>query len=525
MNGSDMNIKNIKNSIAVTPSSNYFKSPAPPPLAAAVLEGATTILPPNAPQQNLAAQHHQTNVVFHQEQYQPYQTYHHLHHHQHQHQQLSEYTSVAPTNHAVCISNPPPVSYYPPGGGYTTHTTTPPMAPPTMAPPTMAPPPAASVPHGYYVTSYYNPLQSPNPPPRQQQVYTYYSAAAGPAPATATATATETAQELANANANANANYITCSATGSPQLANTNSATVGNDSYSVATSSSHNYDDNAQKEDERYANQYKRIGREGVQVQEEQLPPAKRKKAIELDDEHSSDDEDENDDDALPSYTITYYSSPPAPPAHPPHSYSLQEQGYARYASAREDLPLPVSTNNCTKISFRTDTSHAALETLTNDDFEMPDHLDLTNYNTSGFIAARVPRAGCSEMTCVMCGHIRPCNKKGVTARCVFWIPNQNKGICTECDVSIWQIQANNGLIRWCKGCKNFRPWKCFGEKFFVTKCNPCREGQKERYKEKLLTGWTFHSSKKGKKRPSRSSRKGNGGLSALLAAAATDQF
>ena len=91
--------------------------------------------------------------------------------------------------------------------------------------------------------------------------------------------------------------------------------------------------------------------------------------------------------------------------------------------------------------------------------------------------------------------------------------------------MSIWQIQTNNGLIRWCKGCKNFRPWKCFGEKFFVTKCNPCREGQKERYKEKLLSGWTSGSRRSLKKDEKRSSGKGKGGLSALIAAAATDQY
>lgn len=61
-------------------------------------------------------------------------------------------------------------------------------------------------------------------------------------------------------------------------------------------------------------------------------------------------------------------------------------------------------------------------------------------------------------------------------------IPTQNKGLCTLCDVNVWVV-VNTGLeIKWCKGCKNFRPWAAFGDKGLATKCLRCRERQREKY-------------------------------------------
>ena len=61
-------------------------------------------------------------------------------------------------------------------------------------------------------------------------------------------------------------------------------------------------------------------------------------------------------------------------------------------------------------------------------------------------------------------------------------IPTQNKGLCTMCDVNVWVV-CNSGLeIKWCKGCKNFRPWAAFGDKGLATKCLRCRERQREKY-------------------------------------------
>jgi hypothetical protein len=62
-------------------------------------------------------------------------------------------------------------------------------------------------------------------------------------------------------------------------------------------------------------------------------------------------------------------------------------------------------------------------------------------------------------------------------------IPRQNKGVCTACDVTVWVALELDGLeIKWCKGCKNFRPWSHFGAKSLATKCLRCRDRQKEKY-------------------------------------------
>jgi len=78
-------------------------------------------------------------------------------------------------------------------------------------------------------------------------------------------------------------------------------------------------------------------------------------------------------------------------------------------------------------------------------------------------------------------------------------IPMQNKGLCTICDVTVWvitiqppttpeELQYDENLygleIKWCKGCKNFRPWAAFGTKGKVTKCFRCRERQRTKYKQ-----------------------------------------
>jgi len=61
-------------------------------------------------------------------------------------------------------------------------------------------------------------------------------------------------------------------------------------------------------------------------------------------------------------------------------------------------------------------------------------------------------------------------------------IPTQNKGLCTLCDVNVWVVVSSGLEIKWCKGCKNFRPWAAFGDKGLATKCVRCRERQREKY-------------------------------------------
>ena len=61
-------------------------------------------------------------------------------------------------------------------------------------------------------------------------------------------------------------------------------------------------------------------------------------------------------------------------------------------------------------------------------------------------------------------------------------IPTQNKGLCTLCDVNVWVVVTTGLEIKWCKGCKNFRPWAAFGDKGSATKCVRCRDRQREKY-------------------------------------------
>jgi hypothetical protein len=146
----------------------------------------------------------------------------------------------------------------------------------------------------------------------------------------------------------------------------------------------------------------------------------------------------------------------------------------------------------------------------------------------------------------------------------VHIIPRQNKGVCTACDVTVWLLLTSEsdqgsklvpsssakrhkpkaakgtgkfsclaeagetskmplaqhrtslscnasatstsftlrqGLeIKWCKGCKNFRPWVSFGEKGQATKCVRCRMRQKEKYQSQKQDGSPI-STRKGQSR------------------------
>ena len=104
---------------------------------------------------------------------------------------------------------------------------------------------------------------------------------------------------------------------------------------------------------------------------------------------------------------------------------------------------------------------------------------------------------------CVMCGQACPCsngnkskkNKKNgengtrsaedlmrEKSNGYAIIPTQNKGLCTLCDVNVWVVCQSGLEIKWCKGCKNFRPWAAFGDKGLATKCLRCRDRQREKY-------------------------------------------
>ncbi len=138
----------------------------------------------------------------------------------------------------------------------------------------------------------------------------------------------------------------------------------------------------------------------------------------------------------------------------------------------------------------------------------LPDFHRLVNY-PDYLVKSRNAATTDSNLTpdgkrnCVMCGKQRVCsattyvNRGRGPAKAVpvvssssaadddcsaHIIPRQNKGLCTACDVTVWVIVADGLEIKWCKGCKNFRPWAAFGDKGSATKCVRCRDRQREKY-------------------------------------------
>lgn len=141
-----------------------------------------------------------------------------------------------------------------------------------------------------------------------------------------------------------------------------------------------------------------------------------------------------------------------------------------------------------------------------------PDYLCKTKNNNGG---------ASIKKHCVMCGKLRLCaapasvvhQRKGYSTSASmmqaddtnsdksshFIIPAQNKLVCTQCDVTVWSLKLQptmNGAverpagssgtrnieIKWCKGCKNFKAWAAFGDKGGATKCEKCRNRQREKY-------------------------------------------
>lgn len=138
---------------------------------------------------------------------------------------------------------------------------------------------------------------------------------------------------------------------------------------------------------------------------------------------------------------------------------------------------------------------------------EIPDFPHLVNFPAHLHRYRTLSEVEKDRRRCVMCGETRLCsssnsnqsretfsrskqkmanNSRGLQPDepndTVHIIPKQNKGLCTACDVAVWVIKENGVEIKWCKGCKNFRPWAAFGDKGLATKCLRCRERQREKY-------------------------------------------
>lgn len=131
-----------------------------------------------------------------------------------------------------------------------------------------------------------------------------------------------------------------------------------------------------------------------------------------------------------------------------------------------------------------------------------PDYLVKSRNSSS----ADANQADAGKKNCVMCGKLRVCSAAGYVGRgrnaiklaetapsssasavgdgdcSAHIIPRQNKGLCTACDITVWVVVSDRLEIKWCKGCKNFRPWAAFGDKGSATKCVRCRDRQREKY-------------------------------------------
>lgn len=176
----------------------------------------------------------------------------------------------------------------------------------------------------------------------------------------------------------------------------------------------------------------------------------------------------------------------------PPHAF--QRSPHHMSASKRKCVPLKTPIPS----KFQGD-----MEKMKN--AQVPEFTSLVNFpsHMSQKQAHNLPDG---MRCCVMCGHACPASaanknknkgkkgsnndKNGSSASSAITnhngsyaiIPTQNKGLCTLCDVNVWVVTTSMLEIKWCKGCKNFRPWAAFGDKGLATKCVRCRERQREKY-------------------------------------------
>ena len=369
----------------------------------------------------------------------------------------------------------------------------------------------------YYPTSYqnYSPPSAPgyymgaNPyyaSPQSSQAYTYFP----------------TATESANAN---NCNYIATAPPGKCNSSSIESTTfppihscVNTEYHENPTTSPHTNANTSVSPENGYEIQHKdkqednnicqhHDKKEEVQVikNEDEQPLIRLR--VESDDEESSDDESCHLPTSKLRRSTTSAHAPQMPPPHPPVTLSDVYQSY-QYGY--------VHLNQCKKIHIdKKDSSNMALDGILRSDFKMPEFHKLINFRNA---PNPLPKKTADEMTCVMCGIEMPYKRKKENSKAGHFIPIQNKGLCTGCDISVWKIQKSGHLIRWCKGCKNFKPWKSFGDRSFLTKCVLCRNKQKDKYMKRKTEGKKYKG-KQIKDKGANEAKAKDQGLSYLIAA------
>jgi len=229
------------------------------------------------------------------------------------------------------------------------------------------------------------------------------------------------------------------------------------------------------------------------------------------------------------------YSKSPSPQSssHPPHPQASEINSVAQWQQAQMLTGFAPSANKCVPLKSPIPSKFWGDVEKTKDAY-IPDFHRLVNF--PDYLPKNRPTAGDGMRCCVMCGKPRLCpspssknssnsikngsndanlsggsnnidnTKKDDTSSAsengkkidaptikskvfhrgdggpVHIIPRQNKGLCTVCDVTVWVVTVSGLEIKWCKGCKNFRPWAAFGDKGLATKCVRCRDRQREKY-------------------------------------------
>ena len=190
------------------------------------------------------------------------------------------------------------------------------------------------------------------------------------------------------------------------------------------------------------------------------------------------------------------YPPPPPPPHHhpypPPSHYGPNRYPYPPpwYGSAATPAPSPpfahphgATFNHETNLKDELDWEQVSATSLKRcvplkhpprnrywgnrnslADHALPDFARIVNfpdYLTKGRGNNSSSRAD-GKKHCVMCGKLRVClvaGRRKHETETTHIIPRQNKGVCTQCDVTVWLQMDEKIEVKWCKGCKNFRPW------------------------------------------------------------------
>jgi hypothetical protein len=83
---------------------------------------------------------------------------------------------------------------------------------------------------------------------------------------------------------------------------------------------------------------------------------------------------------------------------------------------------------------------------------------------------------------CIMCGHwrsvLRIVGKMSVVPPI---IPYDNKGVCTDCQVRVWNVVETNLAIKFCQQCRNFRECAAFSDDDTTCKYCQCSERPRPR--------------------------------------------